>query len=279
MMFELAHLSIILALAIVQDDPPEVETQEPAVQADSELSRQLAEDLAMLEALLRVRETRVTEATRQLDYEKDILDALRQREEAGGIPDRMLKESEARLIGAEAFVEARQADRDEMAIRLQQVRRFAESPSPEPTIEQLRDRLEDEVAIREIQLRAREARLRAADAMMTSEELKRDQFRDSIQRGSEGPGRIRQATQRVAEAASLRDTMIAEREVSRLQLDRARRKLDQFDDPDQRDPTLERPPIEDLAARVTALESLVDVLRDELSQVHWDLQGLRNRLP
>ena len=268
--------SVVVALALPMTSGQEKPLdQEPSV----EFSRELAEDLAMLEAMLRVRDTRITEARRQVDFERDLLDALRARQEAGGIPARMVEESEARFVGAEALVEARQADRDELAIRIAQVRRFAAAPSPEPDVDEQRARLDDDVRIREAQVRAREARLRAAEAQVASEESKLAQFRDSVQRGTEGPGRIRQATHRVAEATAWRDTMIAERDVARLLLDRAQRRRAQFDDPEATDPTLGRSGQEDLAVRVQALESLVDTLRDEVYQVNWELQGIRNRLP
>jgi hypothetical protein len=156
---------------------------------------------------------------------------------------------------------------------------MAESPSPEPDLDEQRARLDDEVRIREAQFRARQARVRAAEAQLSAEEHKREQFRESIQRGTEGPGRIRQASHRVSEATAWRDTMIAEREVARLVLDRAKRRLKQFDDPGASDPLANRAGTEDLSARVNALESLVEILRDELYQVHWELQGIRNRMP
>ncbi|MEW4568307.1 hypothetical protein AB1L88_10605 [Tautonia sp. JC769] len=276
-----AFLGLVALAPVVhgQDAVPEPPADGQEAGADREYSRELAEDLAMLEAMLRVRETRVSEADRQVGFERDILQALRERREAGGIPARMVEEAEARLVGAEALVEARRADRDELAIRLEQVRRIADSPSPEPDLDEQRARLDDEVRIREARLRAREARVEAAEAQLSAEEHQREQFRESVRRGTEGPGRIRQASHRVSEAAARRDTMIAERDVARLVLDRATRRLQQFDDPEASDPLVNRPGSEDLSARVNALESLVEILRDDLYQVHWELQGLRNRMP
>lgn len=275
----LIGFSVMLSIAHGQDNPSETGTGTEETGGNQGYSRELAEDLAMLEAMLRVRETRISEADRQLEFERDILQALRERREAGGIPARMVEEAEARLTGAEALVEARQADRDELAIRLEQVRRVAASPSPEPDLDEQRARLDDEVRIREAQLRARQARVKAAQAQLTAEEQKREQFRDSIRRGTEGPGRIRQATHRVSEATAWRDTMVAEQEVARLVLDRAKRRLEQFDNPEASDPLAGQRGTEDLAARVNVLESLVETLRDELYQVHWELQGIRNRMP
>ncbi|WP_169976263.1 hypothetical protein [Tautonia rosea] len=275
----LLGVCLLVPIAKGQEKPSETVAELRETGEDQGESQELAEGLALMEAMLRVREARIAEADRQLAFDRDIVEALRERREAGGVPARMVEEAEARLIGAEALVEVRQADRDELVVRLEQVKRFAASPSPEPDMEEQRARLNDEVRIREAQLRAREARVRAAEAQVLAEEQKRDQFRESVQRGTEGPGRIRQASHRVAEATAWLETMIAEREVTRLVVDRAKQRLQQFDDPEASDPLVDRSGTEDLSARVNALESLVEILRDELYQVHWELQAIRNRMP
>ncbi|RUL83082.1 hypothetical protein [Tautonia sociabilis] len=263
-------LSAILVLgpaAFAEDDPAPDEA--PA-------SADLAEDIAALEAMLRVRESRVIEASRFLDLETDVLKTAQEQHQSGATPPRAVELVEVRHASAKALLEARKAERDELRIRLESLRRLRQSPSPERDRAELRQRLEDDVRIQEARLNAREARLAAAEAQVTSEIHSRDKFIKAVQSGTAAVGAARQALFRVAEATTWRDTMAAERDVTRLQRDRARRRLEQFDDPGSADPGPSLTDPEELADRVSALEHTVEVLRDEMYHMQWELQIFRN---
>jgi hypothetical protein len=193
------------------------------------------------------------------------------------VSDRQVELIEVRYASAAARLEAREAERDELAIRLESLRRVAASPSPEEDRAELRARLDDEVRIREAQLRAREARVKAAEIQIGSERRSQENFVDAVRRGVSSVGSARQAMFRVSEATTWRDTMAAERDVARLQLERAMRRLARFDNPESADPTLGLTDPERLEARVSALEHMVDVLRDEMYHMQWELQLFRNK--
>lgn len=260
----------------MQDAP--APRQAPAAEDRTEgLSADLAEDIAMLEAMLRVRESRLSEAKRFEELERDVLETVREQRPSGAVSERQVELIEVRYASALALMEAREADRDGLAIRLEALRRAASSPSPEEDRGELRARLEDQVRIREAQLRGLEARVRAADAQIASERNSQENFMGAVRRGVASVGAARQAMFRVSEATTWRTTMAAERDVARLMLERARRRLEQFDDPESADPTLSRTDPEDLEARVSALEHVVDVLRDEMYHMQWELQLFRNK--
>ena len=64
--------------------------------------------------------------------------------------------------------------------------------------------------------------------------------------------------------------------VARLELEAAVRRLSQFDDPESTDPALDQDDPADREARLAALEHTVDLLKDEMYQMQWELQIFRN---
>ena len=247
-------------------EPRSVESASPAI----------LEDLEMLRALLRLRESRIAETERMLSIERDINETAREQRGIGFVSAREVELFHARLSAYEAQLAAREAERDEIAVRLAQLERESNSLSPEPDRDELRARLNDEVQIRQAQLRAREARLREATLQVTSQEHSRENYLKSMKQGYLSPLAMRQSSLHMAEATTWRRTMEAERDLARVALGRAERRLDQFDDPEASDPTIELDSPEDLADRVEALEHLVDVLRDEMYHVQWEIRGIRN---
>ncbi|QDV34065.1 hypothetical protein [Tautonia plasticadhaerens] len=275
-----SSIAALLIASIPSPSPQDEAGGSPVPEAGGrpgEISPDLAEDLAMLEAMLRVRESRVSEARRFEELERDVLDTVRQQRPSGAVSARQVELVEVRYASASALLEAREAERDELAIRLESLRGRASSPSPEEDRDELRTRLDAEVRIRQAQLRAREARVKAAEAQIASERQSQENFMDSVRRGVSSVGSARQAMFRLSEATTWRDTMAAERDVARLRLERAMRRLSRFDDPESADPTLDRTDPEDLEARVSALEHMVDVLRDEMYHMQWELQLFRNK--
>jgi hypothetical protein len=273
-------IAAFLMLVFVASATAQETTVGPAgagVGKEAGVSTDLNEDLAMLEAMLRIRESRLSEARRFEELERDVLETVREQRPSGAVSDRQVELIEVRYASAAARLEAREAERDELAIRLESLRRVAASPSPEEDRAELRARLDDEVRIREAQLRAREARVKAAEIQIGSERRSQENFVDAVRRGVSSVGSARQAMFRVSEATTWRDTMAAERDVARLQLERAMRRLARFDNPESADPTLGLTDPERLEARVSALEHMVDVLRDEMYHMQWELQLFRNK--
>ena len=249
------------------DKPRSAESASPAV----------LEDLEMLRTLLRLRESRIAETERMLSIERDINETAREQRGLGLASARGVEIFSTRLAAYQAQLVAREAERDEIVVRLAQLERELNSSSPEPDRDELRARLDDEVQIREAQLRAREARLREATLEVTSEEHSREQFLKSMKLGYLSPLAMQQSSLHMAEATTWKRTMEAERDLVRVALGRAERRRDQFDDPDASDPTLELESRDNLVDRVESLEHLVDVLRDEMYHVQWEIRGMRNQ--
>ena len=89
------------------------------------------------------------------------------------------------------------------------------------------------------------------------------------------PAALKQSTFRILDTRNWRNLMDAEAAMALVRLQRAERRLAQFDDPSAPDPTAERPDRDELEVRVEGLEHLVDVLRDEMYRMQDELRGFR----
>ncbi|WP_152051625.1 hypothetical protein [Tautonia marina] len=238
-------------------------TDDPNVTVQDELPADLSdttrERLELLENRLRVRDVRVREAERFLELERMILEENRRQQRIGGVAPRQVQILEVRVADAESQLEARQAEREQVAQMLDAMRRRILGRSPEPDVEELRAGIEGDLLASQIRLQAQEARLRAAELQVEAELASQENFLRAVRDGLSSPMALQQAFYRVADTRIWRDLMEAERDAARLAVERDQRRLSDFDQGNRDVETA----VQELANRLRWLENEVQILRDE----------------
>ncbi|WP_169976265.1 hypothetical protein [Tautonia rosea] len=249
--------------------------QEPSVHPDSERSDEpeansdqsipddvsdtMRERLQLLENRLRVRDVRVREAERFLELERMILEENQRQQRMGGVAPRQVQILEVRVADAESQLEARRAEREQVARMFEAMRRRVLARSPEPDVDELRAAIEGDLLASQIRLQAQEARLRAAELQVEAEMASQENFLRAVRDGLSSPMALQQAFYRVADTRIWRDLMEAERDAARLAFERDQRRLNDFDSGNRDMETA----VEELANRLRWLENEVQILRDE----------------
>jgi hypothetical protein len=253
-------------VGIIQEPavPPDAgATGDSAVGSDADIpadvSDTIRERLELLENRLRVRDVRVREAERFLELERMILEENRRQQRIGGVAPRQVQMLEVRVADAESQLEAREAEREQVAQMLDAMRRRVIARSPEPDVNELRAAIEGDVLASQIRLQAQEARLRAAELQVESELASQENFLQAVRDGLSSPMALQQAFYRVADSRIWRDLMEAERDAARLAFERDQRRLSDFDEGKRDVGTA----VEELANRLRWLENEVQILRDE----------------
>lgn len=265
--------SIVWGLLMLIDGPAGV--QEPPVRPDAEamakpvddahveipadVSDTIRERLQLLENRLRVRDVRVREAERFLELERMILEENRRQQRIGGVAPRQVQILEVRVADAESQLDARLAEREQVALMLDAMRRRVLARSPEPDVDELRAAIEGDLLASKIRLQAQEARMRAAELQVESELASQENFLQAVRDGLSSPMALQQAFYRVADTRIWRDLMEAERDAARLAFERDQRRLNDFDQGKRDVETA----VEELANRLRWLENEVQILRDE----------------
>lgn len=243
-------------------DQPEAQKPEEAVpfEIPDGLPASTLDKLRALEAQLRIRNERIREADRFLKLERLILEENKRQRQIGVVPQRQIQLIEVRVGEAESQLAARESERDQVALMLNELKRRISAGSPEPDADEIREAIAADLRSSEARHLAKEARLRAAELQVDSELASQENYFRAARDGLASPMAMQQAFFRVHDAQIWRDMMEAERNAAQIAMERDRRRLKEFDLGDR----VVEVTLDDLASRVRWLENEVQILRDEV---------------